>query len=61
MRELGYIEGKNIIIEWRYADGKTDRVPADANELIRIKVEVIVTGGAPATLSAKEATRPFPL
>ena len=57
LRELGYIEGKNILIEYRYADGKTDRVPALADELVRIKVDIIVTGGAPATLSAKDATR----
>ena len=44
MRELGYIEGKNILIEYRYADGKTDRVPALADELVRIKVDIIVTG-----------------
>jgi putative tryptophan/tyrosine transport system substrate-binding protein len=61
LRELGYIEGKNILIEYRYADGKTDRVPALADELVRIKVDVIVTGGAPATLSAKDATRTIPI
>ena len=56
LRELGYVEGKNIVIEHRYADGKLDRVPALAAELVRLKVDVIVTGGSPATLSAKEAT-----
>jgi len=61
LRELGYIEGKNILIEYRYADGKTDRVPALADELVRIKVDIIVTGGAPATLSAKDATRTIPI
>ena len=61
LRELGYIEGKNILIEYRYADGKTDRVPALADELVRIKVDIIVTGGAPATLSAKDATRAIPI
>ena len=45
LRELGYIEGKNIVIEYRYAEGKLDRYPALAAELVRLKVDVIVTGG----------------
>ena len=45
LRELGYVEGKNIIIEWRYAEGKLERLPEFAEELVRLKVEVIVTGG----------------
>ena len=45
LRELGYVEGKNIVIEWRYAEGKRDRLPALAAELVRLKVDVIVTGG----------------
>ena len=45
LRELGYMKGKNIIIEWRYAEGKADRLPALAAELVRLKVEVIVTTG----------------
>ena len=61
LRELGYVEGKNIIIEYRYAEGKLDRLPALAAELVRLKVDVIVTGGAPATRSAKEATRTIPI
>jgi putative tryptophan/tyrosine transport system substrate-binding protein len=61
LRELGYLEGKNILIEYRYADGKPDRVPALADELVRLKVDIIVTGGAPATLSAKDATRTIPI
>ena len=61
LRELGYIEGKNILIEYRYADGKPDRVPALADELVRMKVDILVTGGAPATLSAKDATRTIPI
>ena len=56
MRELGYAEGKNILIEYRYADGKLDRLPALAAELARLKVDVIVSGGTQTTLSAKQAT-----
>ena len=44
LRELGYVEGKNIVIEWRYAEGKLDRLPELAAELVRLKVDVIVTG-----------------
>ena len=56
LRELGYVEGKNIVIEYRYAEGKLDRLPALAAELVRLKVDVIVTAGPPATRAAKEAT-----
>jgi putative tryptophan/tyrosine transport system substrate-binding protein len=45
LRELGYIEGKNIIIEWRSAEGKIDRLRDLADELVRLKVDAIVTGG----------------
>jgi putative ABC transport system substrate-binding protein len=45
LRELGYMEGKNIIIEWRSGEGKRDRLPALAAELVRLKVDLIVTGG----------------
>jgi len=51
LRELGYVEGKNIVIEWRSAEGKQERGPALAEELVRLKVDVLVTGG-------EEATRP---
>ena len=61
LRELGYVEGKNIIIEWRSADGKPDRVPALAAELVRLKVDIMVTAGPPATRSAKEATVTIPI
>jgi putative ABC transport system substrate-binding protein len=56
LRELGYFEGKNIVIEWRSAEGKLDRVPALAAEVVGLKVDVIVTGGATDTRAAKEAT-----
>ena len=61
LRELGYVEGKNIVIEWRYAEGKLDRLPALAAELVRLKVDIIVTAGAPATRAAKEATVTIPI
>ena len=46
LRELGYVEGKNIVIEYRYAEGKLERLPDLAAELVRLKVDVIVTAGA---------------
>jgi ABC-type uncharacterized transport system substrate-binding protein len=61
LRELGYVEGKNIIIEWRSAEGKLDHLPALAAELVRLKVDVIVTGGGRATRTAKEATNTIPI
>ena len=61
LRELGYVEGKNIVIEWRHAEGKIDRLPALAAELVRLKVDLIITGGPPATRSAKEATVTIPI
>ena len=56
LRELGYVEGKNIVIEWRSAEGKSDRLPALAAELVRLKLDIIVTGGGAATRAAKKAT-----
>ena len=61
LRELGYVEGKNIIIEWRSAEGKLDRLHAFATELVRLKVDVIVTGGPTATRPVKEATTTIPI
>ena len=61
LRELSYVEGKNIVIEWRSADGKGDRLPALAAELVRLKVAVIVTGGGAPTRRAKEATSTIPI
>ena len=61
LRELGYVEGKNIVIEYRYAEGKLDRLPALAAELVRLKVDVIVTAGPAATRAAKEATVTIPI
>src|SRR5678815_1898591 len=61
LRELGYVEGKNIVIEWRSAEGKLDRLPARAAELVRLKVDIIVTAGPLATRAAKEATNTIPI
>ena len=61
LRELGYVEGKNIIIEWRSAEGKTDQLPALAAELVRLNVDVIVTAGSTPTGPAKEATSTIPI
>ena len=61
LRELGYVEGKNIVIELRFAEGKLDRLPALAAELVRLKVDIIVTAGPPATRAAKAATTTIPV
>ena len=61
LRELGYIEGKNIIIEWRYSEGNLDRLKQHAAELVRLKVNVIVTAGTTVTSAAKEATATIPV
>ena len=61
LRDLGYVEGKNIVIEWRSAEGKLDRLPALAAELVRLKVDVIVTTGPAPTRPAKEATSTIPI
>jgi putative ABC transport system substrate-binding protein len=61
MRELGYVEGKNLVIEWRFADGKLERLPAMAAELVRLKVDVIVAGGTPAISAAQKATSAIPI
>ena len=60
LRELGYVEGKNIVIEYRYAEGKLERLPDLAAELVRLKVDVIVTAG-PAILAAKKASATIPI
>jgi putative tryptophan/tyrosine transport system substrate-binding protein len=61
LHELGYVEGKNIVIDYRWTEGKLDRLPALASELVRLKVEVIVTSGPAATRAAKEATSTIPI
>jgi len=61
LRELGYVEGKNLVIDFRYADGKFDRLPALVAELVRLKVDVIVTAGPSVTGPAKDATGTIPI
>jgi ABC-type uncharacterized transport system substrate-binding protein len=62
LRDLGYVEGGNLVIEYRDAEGKFERLPALAAELVALKVDVIVTAeGTPAALAAKQATRTLPI
>jgi ABC-type uncharacterized transport system substrate-binding protein len=62
LRELGYIEGQNITIEYRYAEGKQDRLPELVNELVRLKVDiVVVAGGIMGIRAAKNATKTIPI
>jgi putative tryptophan/tyrosine transport system substrate-binding protein len=61
MRKAGYVEGRNVVIEWRYAEGKLDRLPALAEDLVRSKVDVIVTAGTPASHAAQQATSTIPI
>jgi ABC-type uncharacterized transport system substrate-binding protein len=61
LRELGYVEGKTIVIEWRSAEGKLDHLPALVAELVSLKVDVIVTGGPLPTRVTKDATSTIPI
>jgi len=61
MRELGYVEGKNLIIEWRSAEGKLEHLSGIATELVNLKVDVIVAAGSPATRAAQKATTTIPI
>jgi len=61
LRELGYVEGQNITVEYRFASGQIERLPELAAELVRLKPDVIVTPGTPASLAAKQATRTIPI
>ena len=62
MSETGYIEGQNVTVEYRWAEGRYDRLPALAADLVGRKVDVIVTsGGAPSALAAKSATSTTPI
>jgi putative tryptophan/tyrosine transport system substrate-binding protein len=61
LRELGYIEGQNVVYEARFAEGKVDRLPALAAELLALKVDIIVAQGRPAVVAAKQATSTVPI
>jgi len=61
LRELGYVEGKNVAFEYRFADDKLDRLPALAEELVRLKVDVLITPGTPGALALKKATQTIPI
>jgi len=61
LRDLGYIEGKNILIEYRYADGKPDRLPILVAELAQLKVDVLISGFFPVILAARQATTTIPV
>ena len=61
LRDLGYVDGRSVVIEYRDAEGKYDRLPARAAELVALKVDVIVAADTPAALAAKQATRTLPI
>ena len=61
LRDLGYREGQDLLIEYRYAEGKYERLPQFAADLVRLKVDVIFTYGTPGSLAAKNATRTIPI
>jgi ABC-type uncharacterized transport system substrate-binding protein len=61
LQEHGYLEGRNVLLEWRFAEGRDDRYSAFARELAALPVDIIVTWGTPAALAAKQATRTIPI
>jgi putative ABC transport system substrate-binding protein len=61
LREHGYVDGRNIAIEWRFVAGKLDRLPNLAAELVRLKVDILVTAGIAAALAAKRTTNTIPI
>jgi ABC-type uncharacterized transport system substrate-binding protein len=61
LRELGYIEGKNLLIDYRFAEGRAERLPELATELVRLKVDAIFTAGTPAIFALKQATKTIPV
>jgi ABC-type uncharacterized transport system substrate-binding protein len=61
LRDLGWVEGQNVVVEYRFADSNLDRLPDLAAELVRLRVDVIAAGATPAVLAAKNATRTIPI
>jgi putative ABC transport system substrate-binding protein len=61
LRELGWIEGRTVVIEYRWAEGQSERLAEIAAEFVRLKVDIIVTGGTPAVVAAKQATSAIPV
>jgi len=61
LRDLGWVEGRNMLIEFRWAEGNYDRLPALAEELVRLNVDVLVTHASPGALAAKRATSKIPI
>jgi putative ABC transport system substrate-binding protein len=61
LREHGYVEGQNILIEYRFSEGRNDRLPELAAELVNLKVKLILASGSPASFAAKDATRTIPI
>src|SRR5262245_31954118 len=61
LRELGWIEGRNLAIEYRWAEGRNEHYAENAAELVRLKVDVIVTSATPPTVAAKQATAVIPI
>jgi putative tryptophan/tyrosine transport system substrate-binding protein len=61
LRDLGYVEGKSVAFEYRFADNKLERLPALADELVRLKLDVLLTAGTPGALALKKATRTIPI
>src|SRR5215813_8539045 len=61
LRDIGYVEGKNILVEYRYAENKLDRVPNLVDELVQLKVDVLVVGTRRAIIAAKQATKAIPI
>ena len=61
LRDVGYVPGRNVVIEYRFADGKLERLPQLAQDLVRLKVDVIVTGSNPQVIAAKQATTTIPI
>ena len=61
LRQLGYVEGKNVAMEYRYADGQLDRLPQLASDLVGLRVDVIVVSGTRAAVAAKQATSTIPI